>query len=141
MRTIIFILLTFVSFGQEDTLGKKVIEVHGAFQIKEEVIDLCDTYIEANFIGGTSAMVNYIAQHLTYPNCLPHDFRGKVYVEFTVEINGNLTDVIVYHSPCPELEEVIVDLFEKMPPWSPASTSKRGTVKSILRIPIQICYR
>ena len=141
MKTILFIFTTFLSFGQEDTLGHKVIEANGPVHYDEVVIDMCDTYIPANFMEGTTAMLEYISNHLIYPECATITFSAKVYVSFTVELDGELTNIQVYRAPCPEMETIIIDLFDKMPLWSPASDAYHGGLRSHMRIPIQICYR
>ena len=141
MKTLIILLLSLYAYGQEDTLGGKLVKELGTrAHVEEEVIDLCMTHFDASFNGGNEALMEYIAQKLTYTDCAKSHISGKIYVSFTVELDGELTDIQVHRSPCPDMDAVIIELFDKMPLWSPASDSKRGGMRSIVRIPIQICF-
>lgn len=124
----------------QDTLGSKVITDQGGLHLDVEVIDMCMTYFEPSFEGGNGALMKYITQHLTYTECAMSHINGKIYVSFIVELDGDLSDIQVFRSPCPDMDAVIIDLFDEMPLWSPASDSKRGGMRSIVRMPIQICF-
>ncbi len=115
MKIILFIFTTFLSFGQEDKLGSKVISSLGSMSTEVEVIDMCMTYFEPSFEGGNVALMEYISKRLTYPQCAMSHISGKIYVSFTVELDGELTDIQVFRSPCPDLDAMIIDLFDKMP--------------------------
>ena len=60
---------------------------------------------------------NFIKSNLTYPN--HHDYEGKVYVQFIVEINGSTSNIIIRKGLEKDLDNEVVRLISIMPDFIP----------------------
>lgn len=139
MKMLFFLFSTFLAFSQ-DTLPKVVAPNNTSVKVEREIIEFCDQSMEAEFVGGSKAMQEYIAKNLVYPDCTDIDLNGKIYVSFVVEVNGALTNIEVFKSPCPEMKEVLIKLFAKMPPWLPGADVHGVTGRTRVMMPVQICF-
>ena len=138
MKTLLFILITCSSLAQGvDTLITNASNINVP-KLEYEVIDLCDTYIEANFIGDLN---EYIAKHMNIPDCDELIQLNKIYVFFVIEKNGDLSNIQVHRAPCNELKNNIIKLFDEMPLWSPGSDATNGAVRTSVVLPIRIELR
>lgn len=137
MKTLAFLCFTPFLFGQ-DTLSSKVVPAQ-SLRIEREIIDLCCCYIEAEFPGGPIAMQRYIQNKLVYPDCEVTEMGSRVYVTFVVETNGELTNIEIHKAHCSEMEEVLIQLFENMPPWLPGTSMHGEDARTRVQVPIQIC--
>ena len=104
-------------------------------RLKEpEVIQFPD--VEAEFPGGTEALMKYIKDHLKYPaEEREMEIQGRVYVEFIVEKNGEITGVKVIRGVSENLDLEAKRLVMMMPDWKPAE-SRGYPVRSKARLPI-----
>lgn len=70
---------------------------------------------------------SYIARHLQYPESAARDnISGKVFVEFTVNANGDLVDIVVVKGIDPELDAEAVRVIRSAPRnWTPGMQRKR----------------
>lgn len=99
-----------------------------------EVIQFPD--VEAEFQGGTKALMEYIKDHLKYPaEEREMGIQGRVYVEFVVEKNGEVTTVKVIRGVSKNLDLEAKRLVSMMPNWKPAE-SRGYPVRSKARLPI-----
>lgn len=99
-----------------------------------EVIQFPD--VEAEFPGGTEALMKYIKDHLKYPaEEREMGIQGRVYVEFVVEKNGEVTTVKVIRGVSKNLDLEAKRLVTMMPDWKPAE-SRGNPVRSKARLPI-----
>lgn len=100
-----------------------------------------DTVIEfpeyiAEFNGGISAMFEYIQQNVNYPSqAIKNNDQGKVYIQFIVEANGEVTEVKVERGVSTELDIEAKRVITNMPLWIPA-IENGNTVRCRCRIPI-----
>lgn len=90
------------------------------------------------FIGGRSAMRDFIIQHLRYPKkALKAKAEGTVYVKAVVREDSTLSDIAVeggqHLMPC--LKEEAVRVVKMMPKWKPGQQNARP-VKSLVTIPV-----
>lgn len=87
-----------------------------------EVLDYPD--VEAEFIGGASALQKYIFENIVYPNeAIELGEQGKVYLSFVVEKDGSITNVTVEKSVSESLDAEAVRLLEAMPKWKPGEAN------------------
>lgn len=92
--------------------------------------------VEAEFPGGTEALMKYIEDHLKYPaEEREMGIQGRVYVEFIVEKNGEVTTVKVLRGVSKNLDLEAKRLITMMPNWTPAE-SRGSPVRSKARLPI-----
>ena len=75
----------------------------------------------AEFSGGTSAMSQYISNHLKYPVVAEENgIQGNVVIQFYVEKDGSITDPTVCKSVNPSLDKDALRMVRSMPKWKPA---------------------
>ena len=90
----------------------------------------------AQFPGGEDAMYPWIAGHMKYPEeAVKNNIQGRVMVIFTVEKDGEITDVKAVRSPSPLLAEEAERVVKAMPKWKPAK-KKGEIVRSSFNLPI-----
>lgn len=75
---------------------------------------------QPSFPGGPLAMMNYIAEHLSYPEGAQEDgIQGRVVVEFVVEADGSLSQPKVLRGVDARLDAEAVRVVGGMPRWKP----------------------
>ena len=95
-------------------------------EITDEKITGVDTFvlipeISPEFPGGLENMYKYIKDNLKYTDLAKKtNITGTIYVEFTVEKDGSLTDVHVIRGIGGGLDEEAIRVVESMPKWQPA---------------------
>lgn len=122
MKTILtlFLLLPFLLFSQEETDTTIV-----------EVLD-----VEAEFPGGVSAMKNFLAKNVNYPEkSMWKGEQGRVFVEFVVEKDGSISQVKILKGAHRRLNKEAKRVVKIMPNWSPGEW-KGNIVRTRCRIPI-----
>lgn len=76
------------------------------------------------FPGGELAMYDFIKEKLVYPEMWKGSGRkGKVYVEFLVQLDGTVTNERVLRGIDPEVNNEALRVVRSMPKWKP------GTIK------------
>ena len=91
---------------------------------------------KASFPGGSDACLKYIADNLRYPdNCINGVLTGLIIVSFTVNEDGNLSDIKVERNLDPMLDEEVIRVVKSMPKWKPAKLNGKA-VKSKYTIPV-----
>lgn len=93
--------------------------------------------IEAEFPGGSSAWLRYLVRNLRYPDsAINHNIQGKVWVQFIVDMEGNVSDVRAVDGPTQGgLREEAVRLIKRSGKWTPAIQNGRQ-VRSYKKMPI-----
>ena len=88
------------------------------------------------FPGGTEAMNAFLAKEIYYPEVArSHNIQGVVWVEFTIEPDGSITNPKVTTTLFPPCDEEALRAVKTMPKWIPALY--RGLpVRSSYRFPI-----
>jgi protein TonB len=76
--------------------------------------------IQPQFTGGTEALYKFLNDNLKYP-VLAKEMRvsGMVIVQFVVERDGSITDIVVARSIGVGLDEEAVRVIKLMPKWIP----------------------
>ena len=83
---------------------------------------LPDPDTEAEFPGGTDALIRYLSMNVRYPQSAHDEDRtGKTVVGFTVQSDGSISDVKIEKSAWPDLDEEAVRVVRSMPDWTPAT--------------------
>lgn len=93
--------------------------------------------VEAEFPGGQTAMFQFLRDSLRFPELANGDpsNQGKVYVSFTIEIDGGITNVKVERGISQEFDREARRLVRSMPKWIPAE-SKGKACRSRAQLPI-----
>ena len=111
-----------------------------AFQIKqqgrevEEPGTICPVEIYPEPVGGMVKFYKYINSNLRRPST-KESIEGKVFVEFTVNTDGSLTDVHVIRGLHPDFDKEAVRLIKGSPAWTPGKQGGKF-VKHRMIIPI-----
>ena len=104
-------VFTFLSFAEEN----ETVE-----QVQERVFRSFDVDKRPEFPGGFNALRRFIDDNLRYPVIVGDLPRGRVIVQFTIEVDGSITDIQVVRSLDPRhLDKAAVRVVESMPSWIP----------------------
>ena len=120
--------------GYEAKYGEKVKVTISDSAPNDSIYGVVDEL--AQFPGGEGAMYPWIAGHMKYPEeAVKNNIQGRVMVNFTVEKDGEITDVKAVRSPSPLLAEEAERVVKAMPKWKPAK-NKGEIVRSTFILPI-----
>ena len=87
--------------------------------LEEEAIMFNDATQKPSFMGGDqNEFAKWVDKNLVYP-AIAADITGKVTVQFTVEKDGSITNVIILRSLDPALDAEAVRVIESSPKWTP----------------------
>lgn len=118
-----------VEIGVEETQQDEAPEYTG------EIYDDVDQSPE--FVGGQSALMQYLQSNLTYPDKARTDsVQGTVFVTFVVETDGVINDVRILRGVSKELDEVSLQVVRAMPNWTPGY-QKGEPVRVQFNLPIR----
>ena len=121
----------------ESALGEVVAGIVPEVRIRgtAPVIKREDTFEEASFPGGSTALTQYIKTNLQYPKeCQEGAPIGRVILGFTVNKDGSLSNIKVEKSLVPILDEEAIRVLKSMPKWTPAKKNGK-VVKSHATVP------
>lgn len=95
--------------------------------------------IEQNpsFPGGEAAMYEWLSKNINYPVIAQeNNIQGKVTLQFVVDKNGDIVDIIIARGVDPSLDKEAVRVVKSMPRWIPG---KQGgnSVKVRFTLPVQ----
>lgn len=72
------------------------------------------------FPGGDTALMNYINKNVNYPEAAKEsDLHGKVYVQFIINVNGEVANPLVARGVDPILDKEAIRVVQSMPKWTP----------------------
>jgi periplasmic protein TonB len=116
-------ILTTTSFGQtKDSVTK-------------DTTLFVDPMIYPSFPGGQAGLTEYIDKNFNWTQG-QLTVEGKVFVEFSVDIDGTVKDVKVVRGLCETCDKEAMRLVRNMPKWTPGT--QNGTiVKTRMAIPIK----
>ncbi len=109
----------------------KVVEVK-----PQEVFETYNIDIQPEFVGGRDAFINYLQKSLKYPNQASQaGVEGKVFLQFTIEPDGSLSNVGVSKGIGFGCDEEALRVVKAMPKWKPGKQSGRA-VRVKFNLPI-----
>lgn len=106
--------------------------------IEEPIMDFVE--VDPAFPGGELEMVKFIQKNVVYPE-LSREMgeQGTVYVQFVVNTDGTIQDVIVFKGISDLLDKEAVRVVKKMPSWSPGEQAgKKVRVRYMIPIKFTI---
>jgi len=102
---------------------------------QEEVIEFPD--VEASFPGGEKELQRFLAENVKFPEiCMDMDAQGRVFMKFTVEKDGSITNITVEtnRTGCDEFVKEATRVLNRMPKWAPGEVG--GDAKrTVCRLP------
>ena len=111
------------------------IDVNGQDELKSRDEGLiCCFDSQPTFPGGTDSLRSFIYRNLKYPRGV-FEYEGRVFVEFIVNEDGSLTDLVVIRGLCDLCDRNAIEVLSKMPKWIPAKRKDRP-VRSKFSLPI-----
>ncbi len=91
----------------------------------------------AEFLGGRSAMYEFISKNLKFPMSVV-TVEGTIYLGFCIEADGRLTDIEVRKGLRKDYDDEAIRVVSIMPKWTPAvEFGTKKNVKSFYTIPIK----
>jgi len=91
------------------------------------------------FPGGQEAFVEFLKSNLKYPRReLQWDISGKVYLQFTINKKGKVTDVVVAKGATANFDAEALRVGRKIPAWSPG---KQGGIPVKCQFLVPIVFR
>jgi TonB family protein len=89
-----------------------------ATQTDEKVYVKVDNMPE--YPGGEAELFKYIEKNVTYPaSAKAKKEQGKVYIQFIIDTEGNITKVVVMRGASPALDKEATRVISAMPKWKP----------------------
>jgi len=89
------------------------------------------------FPEGIDAMYKFIYSKFNYEKLAEIDVQGKIYIEFVVEKDGNLSNIKIIRSLDPFCDKEAIRIVRLMPKWKPGKL-KNKKVRTKIEIPITI---
>ena len=89
---------------------------------EEENVDEIFTIVEesASFPGGIKAFYEFLGKNMKYPRQAQRmGIEGRVYVQFVVERDGSLTDIVVVKGIGAGCDEEAIRVLKNSPKWKP----------------------
>lgn len=129
------LLICGISFSQEEELIAPKVDVPTPIA-EDSIYTMMDE--PAQFPGGTSAMMNFLAKNMRYPESVAEKgLQGKCFLKFVVDKEGLITDIKVLRgiSGCPECDKEAIRVVKSMPKWIPGKLNGKK-VKSYFTLPI-----
>ena len=106
-----FVLVFDEPVGSIKNIHKNKLDSVEVFSIVEQMPE---------FPGGEKALRKFIADNLRYPRvAIDSGIMGKVYVTFTVEKDGSVSNPIVIRGVDPDLDREAIRLIRSLPKWTP----------------------
>jgi len=91
--------------------------------------------IESQYPGGISAWTAFLNRKLNYPQlAIDNEIQGTVVIQFIVDLQGNVSDVIAISGP-DELKQAAINVIKQSSKWS-AAIQNGKPVKSYKKQPI-----
>ena len=91
--------------------------------------------------GGFEGFYKFVGDNLKYPNqALKAKIAGKVFLQFVVEKDGSLTDIVVVKGIGGGCDEEAVRVLKLSPKWKPGKQRGRN-VKVRMVVPIHFIYK
>jgi TonB family protein len=109
-----FLICSFLMFGQQKR-DRNIDKVYLSTDDRELFV-----YFPGGNDGITSEslLLKYIAKNLTYPDSAYNAKReGKVFVSFTIDINGKISDIKITKGSNPYFDKEVIRLISNMPNW------------------------
>jgi periplasmic protein TonB len=128
-------------FGEDNGVPPPVETGNGNDDLEieaEPIVDFAEK--EPAFPGGEAAMHKYIQEHVEYPE-LSREMgeQGTVYVQFVVNSDGTIQDVVVVKPVSDLLNKEAIRVVKSMPAWAPGEQAgKKVRVRFTLPINFRI---
>ena len=118
------------------------VERHENVEVEEEeeeveTVEFFRVEVKPTFQGGDpNAFSKWVAQHLQYPEIAKENgIKGRVILQFTIGVDGKLTDIKVVRGVDKALDDEAVRVVKSSPKWTPGKQRDRA-VKVTYTFPV-----
>ncbi|MCP9768573.1 hypothetical protein EGI22_11665 [Lacihabitans sp. LS3-19] len=109
-----------------------------------DILDNQQVYLiaeqNAEFFGGQTAFMAYLAKNLRYPK-EQEEWQGSIYITFIVDTLGNIRNECIFKryfkGEISPIEKVALNLIKEMPKWTPAEKDGK---KVYMRVTLPIKF-
>jgi TonB family protein len=113
-------------------------ELNGISDEKDSARAYMIVPIMPEYPGGEKALYEYIVANINYPyEARVNGIQGRVYVGFTVDVDGYAKDIQVYRGIGGGCDEEAIRLIENMKRWTPGLVKNGNPVKVRYNFPIK----
>ena len=114
----------FINLEDNSNLGVEIMDYIAEVQeetVEEEIIPFALVETKPKFQGGDANLFSkWVATHLQYPEIAKENgVQGKVTLQFTVNTDGSVSNVIVLRGVDPSLDKEAIRLISSSPKWEP----------------------
>lgn len=96
-------------------------------KVASEILDISSAEVRPEFPGGQEAWYRYLSKTLRYPaDAADAGIQGKVFMEFVVQADGRITNVLVKRGVHPSLDKEALRVVKSMPNWNPGQQNGRA---------------
>jgi periplasmic protein TonB len=88
-----------------------------------------------SFVGGEMALKTFIKQNLRFPT--QDNVQGTVFVGFTIEADGSVTDIKIKKALRPDLDAEAIRILQIMPKWIAAKDPNGKAVPCMMTYPMK----
>jgi len=93
--------------------------------------------VKPEFPGGQKALMEFLNKNMKYPTIAAETgIQGTVYVQFVVNRDGKIVDVVVMRGVHESLDREAIRVVQLMPPWTPGKQQGK-TVRSRFTLPVR----
>ena len=93
--------------------------------------------VEPEFPGGKDSLMSYLRKNIQYPpQARRNKITGKVFVRFTVEKDGSLSDIKILRDIGGGCGNEVLRVIKKMPKWKPAMQHGKP-VRCMFTLPVE----
>ena len=126
--------LIFISFTTKSSNAISEFDI----PLQDTIYEKADVYPE--FKGGQQAMIQYLIEHITYPEEeKAKGVEGTVYCSFVVTNKGKITEPKIVKPVNVAMEEEVLGVVSEMPDWKPGEKDgKKVNVRYILPVAFKL---
>lgn len=101
-----------------DFIDDPIVDINPGVVIIDEPFIIVEKMPE--FPGGEEKLYEYLGKNIKFTPCaISSGVQGKVYVQFIVEKDGSITDIVIPRGLTCGLDEIAKKAVKNMPNWSP----------------------
>lgn len=131
---------TFINLEDDPNLGVEIMDYVEEVQeetVEEEAIPFQIVEVKPTFQGGdANTFSKWVSQNLEYPEIAKENgLSGRVMLQFTVNPNGAISNVVVLRGVDPSLDKEAVRVVSSSPKWEPGRQRDRA-VKVTYTFPV-----
>jgi TonB family protein len=107
----------------------------------DSLLTLKDPQILPQFPGGKDSLNKFIQENTILPADLFDSYiQGSVYVQFTVDRNGKIHNIIIIKGVTKEYNDIAISIIKKMPKWIPGKIGETPICTTLV-VPVKFILK